>query len=161
MDDIRILSVDGLDALIQELRERGYTVMGPSVHGDAIVITEIDEASDLPRGVRDRHGPTRHRRALRDDHTVFGFATPAQSTKPALFPADKVICPTPGTLRSSPSSAMPRASDRSTRASRSWILWLRSTTSAPKRRQDLALGHDARRHDRIPYPQLAGEQPVE
>jgi len=90
-DDIRILPTAGLDALIRELRSRGYQVMGPSVRGDAIVTTEIREASDLPRGVGDRQDPARYRLEPRDDGKFFGFAAPAQSSKPVFFPAEEVI----------------------------------------------------------------------
>ena len=91
MDDIRILEPSGLDALIVELRRRGYRVVGPTVRGDAIVTADIAAASDLPRGIGDTQEPGRYRLRQRDDGAYFGFADPAQSTKPVFFPAEEVI----------------------------------------------------------------------
>ncbi|WP_297080799.1 4Fe-4S dicluster domain-containing protein [uncultured Demequina sp.] len=91
MDDIRILSTSGLGALIDELRQRGYQVMGPTVRGDAIVTGEIRAASDLPQGVGDQQDPARYRLRERGDGAYFGFAAPAQSSKPVFFPAEEVI----------------------------------------------------------------------
>lgn len=91
MGDIRILDPLGLDALIAELRRRGYRVMGPTVRGDAIVTGDLFTADDLPRGIGDRQEPGEYRLRKRDDDAFFGFAAPAQSTKPVFFPADEVI----------------------------------------------------------------------
>ena len=91
MDAIRILEPSGLDALIVELRHRGYRVVGPTVRGDAIVTADIAAASDLPRGIGDTQEPGRYRLRQRDDGAYFGFADPAQSTKPVFFPAEEVI----------------------------------------------------------------------
>ncbi|WP_062318263.1 4Fe-4S dicluster domain-containing protein [Demequina maris] len=91
MDDIRILEPQGLDALISELRRRGYRVVGPTLRGDAIVTGDIHAASDLPRGVADTQEAGTYRLRLRDDDACFGFADPAQSTKPVFFPAEEVV----------------------------------------------------------------------
>ncbi|WP_062529088.1 4Fe-4S dicluster domain-containing protein [Demequina rhizosphaerae] len=91
MDDIRILEPDGLDGLIAELRRRGYRVVGPTVRGDAIVTADIRAASDLPQGVGDTQEPGAYRLWKRDDDAYFGFADPAQSTKPVFFPAEEVV----------------------------------------------------------------------
>jgi len=91
MDDIRILPTSGLGALIDLLRERGYQVMAPTVRGDAIVTGEIRAASDLPQGIGDEQDPARYRLRQRGDGAYFGFAAPAQSSKPVFFPAEEVI----------------------------------------------------------------------
>ncbi|WP_062460789.1 4Fe-4S dicluster domain-containing protein [Demequina soli] len=91
MDDIRILEPRGLDALISELRRRGYRVVGPTVRGDAIVTGDLHAASDLPQGVGDSQEPGAYRLRKRADDAYFGFADPAQSTKPVFFPAEEVV----------------------------------------------------------------------
>ncbi|SEJ51329.1 4Fe-4S dicluster domain-containing protein [Demequina mangrovi] len=91
MDDIRILEPEGLDALIAALHERGYRVVGPTVRGDAIVTGDIYAASDLPQGVGDTQQAGAYRLRRRDDDAYFGFADPAQSTKPVFFPAEEVV----------------------------------------------------------------------
>ncbi|WP_062377044.1 4Fe-4S dicluster domain-containing protein [Demequina pelophila] len=91
MDDIRVLEPSGLDALIAELRNRGFRVVGPTVRGDAIVTADLTTAEDLPRGIGDEQEAGKYRLRRRDDDAYFGFADPAQSTKPVFFPAEEVV----------------------------------------------------------------------
>ncbi len=91
MDDIRILQPSGLDALIGELRARGFRVVGPTLRGDAIVTGEIRAVSDLPRGMGDFQDAKTYRLRPRDDDAYFGFAAPAQSSKPVFFPPEEVV----------------------------------------------------------------------
>ncbi|MDN4473479.1 4Fe-4S dicluster domain-containing protein [Demequina zhanjiangensis] len=91
MGDIRILQPSGLDSLIGVLHERGYRVVGPTLRGDAIVTGEIRAASDLPQGVGDLQDAKTYRLHERGDQAYFGFAAPAQSSKPVFFPAEEVV----------------------------------------------------------------------
>jgi len=91
MDDIRILDPADIGTLIAELRRRGYRVVGPTRRGDAIVTGEIRSVSDLPHNVGDTQGPATYRLTEREDSALFGFAAPAQSTKPVFFPANEVV----------------------------------------------------------------------
>ncbi len=91
MDDIRILTPTDLGTLIVELRTSGFRVMGPTRRGDAIVTAQIRSVSDLPQGVGDTQEPAEYRLHDRDDGAYFGFAAPAQSTKPVFFPAEEVV----------------------------------------------------------------------
>lgn len=91
MDDIRILSISGLGTLIAELRSRGYRVVGPVIRGETIVTGEIRTVADLPHGIGDVQEPAKYRTRQRTDHSFFGFAAPAQSSKPVFFPAEEVI----------------------------------------------------------------------
>ena len=50
-----------LDRLFDGLRDRGYTVIGPTVRDGAVVLDELPRASDLPIGWRDEQGPARYR----------------------------------------------------------------------------------------------------
>jgi len=91
MDDIRILTPAGIGTLIAELRTRGYRVVGPTRRGEAIVTGEIRSVSDLPQGIGDNQGPASYHLSERSDGAYFGFAAPAQSTKPVFFPAEEVV----------------------------------------------------------------------
>ena len=44
--------------------------------------------SDLPQGIGGEQDPARYRLRQRDDGAYFGFAAPAQSSKPGFFPAE-------------------------------------------------------------------------
>lgn len=91
MLDPQVLDRNGVQALIDSLRDRGFTVVGPTVRDGAIVTGEITRIEDLPRGWGDEQGPAHYRLRPREDDALFGFAAPAQSAKPGFLPADEHI----------------------------------------------------------------------
>ncbi len=84
--DLVTVSSDGLDALLQALRGRGYRTIGPTVRDEAIVYDEIHSIADLPRGWTDEQEAGRYRLAPRDDQALFGYAVGPQSWKRTLHP---------------------------------------------------------------------------
>ncbi len=86
-----ILDLQGLQALIDALRGRGYRVIGPTLRDGALVLAEISSLDELPRGIGDEQEAGRYRTHVRGDGTLFGFASTAQSAKPVLFPADEQL----------------------------------------------------------------------
>ena len=48
---------EDLDLLFEALRERGYTVVGPTVRQDAIVYDDLPSADALPAGWTDDQAP--------------------------------------------------------------------------------------------------------
>ncbi|MEJ2579506.1 MAG: hypothetical protein P8Z68_10530, partial [Kineosporiaceae bacterium] len=82
----RLLDLPGLQALVTLLRERGYTVLGPTVRDGVVTTGEITGVDDLPRGWGDDQQPGSYRLRPREDGALFGFAAPAQSAKQTLFP---------------------------------------------------------------------------
>jgi sulfhydrogenase subunit beta (sulfur reductase) len=87
----RTLDTAGLQALIDALTARGYTVIGPTVSGGAIVNAPIRTIDDLPRGWGDEQESAHYRLRRRDDDALFGFAAGAQSAKPVFFPTDELM----------------------------------------------------------------------
>jgi len=87
----RTLDTAGLQALIEALAARGYTVIGPTVSGGAIVNAPIRTLDDLPRGWGDEQEAAHYRLRRRDDDAFFGFAAGAQSAKPVFFPTDELL----------------------------------------------------------------------
>jgi ferredoxin len=81
-----ILDVAGLDGLLGSLRERGYTVVGPTVRDGAIVYDEIDSADALPAGWTETQEAGSYRLERRDDEARFGYASGPSSWKRFLFP---------------------------------------------------------------------------
>lgn len=80
-----VLDGDGLDALVQALRARGYAVHAPVLERGALVIRPIEDAGRLPRGVVDDQGPGTYR--LRSDgNRFFDYTVPADSWKRLFFP---------------------------------------------------------------------------
>ena len=84
---VRSLAVDGLDALLQALRRRGYRLVGPTLRDGAIVYDEIASARDLPAGWTDVQNGGTYRVERRNDQALFGYAVGPHSWKRFLFPA--------------------------------------------------------------------------
>lgn len=84
---LRVLAADGLNALFDALRRRGYRLVGPTPRDGAIVYDEIASAADLPAGWTDVQDGGTYRLARRDDQALFGYAVGPHSWKRFLFPA--------------------------------------------------------------------------
>jgi len=87
----RVIGPGGLDRLIGLLQEAGYQTFGPTVRDEVIRLAPITGVSDLPRGIGDDTAPGRYRLTSRSDGAYFGFAAPADSWKPHLFPPRQVL----------------------------------------------------------------------
>jgi ferredoxin len=85
------LTLDGLQSVIDVLREQGYTVLGPTVADGVIDYRPIAGVDELPRGWGDAQDNASYRLRRRDDDAVFAFACGAQSAKPVFFPADELM----------------------------------------------------------------------
>ena len=82
----KVLDSDGFQALIADLRGRGYTVIAPTVRENAVAYTEVTTLAELPSGVGDEQGPGRYRLRPRDDAARFGYAAAPSSWKRYLYP---------------------------------------------------------------------------
>jgi hypothetical protein len=81
-----VIDLEGLRCLLDGLMRRGYTVVGPTVAGGAIVHDELTSVDDLPRGWTDDQQPGRYRLTRRDDDALFGYAVGPHSPKRYLLP---------------------------------------------------------------------------
>ncbi len=84
MSDKATLTVDGLQALLDELSARGYRVVGPTLRDQAIVYDDIARTSDLPQGWTDEQAGGRYRVVPRNDDALFGYAVGPHSWKKFL-----------------------------------------------------------------------------
>ncbi|MEM0382164.1 MAG: 4Fe-4S dicluster domain-containing protein [Nitrososphaerota archaeon] len=84
--DHYFLDPQQFDELIAALRKLGYSVIGPVVRDGAILYDEIESASQLPVGLRDRQGPGYYRLEERGDKAFFGFVVGPHSWKKFLYP---------------------------------------------------------------------------
>jgi ferredoxin len=82
-----ILDRDGVDALLRELRSRGFRTIGPRVRDASVILDAIETVSDLPIGWRDVQGPGRYR-LERSGDAAFGCTVGPQSWKRFLFPPE-------------------------------------------------------------------------
>jgi sulfhydrogenase subunit beta (sulfur reductase) len=86
-----VLRLDGLQALIDRLRDDGRAVIGPTVRDGAVTHAEIAGVADLPVGVGDEQDAAHYRLRDRNDGAVFGYTVPAVSWKGLLFPSRELI----------------------------------------------------------------------
>lgn len=81
-----LLEADDLQRLIDTLRTRGYTVLGPTLGDGAVVVDEVREAAELPVGWADAQDAGTYRLEQTDAPTYFGFAVGPHTWKRYLFP---------------------------------------------------------------------------
>ena len=80
-----VLVAAQIDALVQELRRRGYTVCAPVLDQGRLMIRPIESADELPRGLVDDQEPGSHR-LRRSGDRYFDYTVPADSWKRLFFP---------------------------------------------------------------------------
>ncbi|MGD9896820.1 MAG: 4Fe-4S dicluster domain-containing protein [Candidatus Methylacidiphilaceae bacterium] len=81
-----IIDREGLQALLDALSARGFSVIGPRIRDGAIVYGPVRNLSDLPEGWTDRQDGGRYRLERRADRALFGYAVGPHSWKRFLFP---------------------------------------------------------------------------
>jgi ferredoxin len=72
--------------LLELLRHKGYTPVGPTLKDGDLVYDELASVADLPAGWTDDQGPGAFRLRRRDDAALFGYGVGQQSWKRFLFP---------------------------------------------------------------------------
>jgi len=105
-------TTDGLQALFDALRGRGYRLVGPTLAGGAIVYDDIDGIADLPRGLTDAQDAGRYRLLRRSDDALFGYAVGPQSWKKFLHPPTRRLWSATSTAHGVTVTPEPLATDR-------------------------------------------------
>ena len=80
-----------LQALIDVLAGRGYSILGPTVRNGTVVYEEVGTIEDLPIGLRDAQGGGHYRLEPRGDAALFGYTNGVQSWRRHLFPPRRQI----------------------------------------------------------------------
>lgn len=86
-----VIDLDGLDEVITRLRVQGFSTIGPTRRGGAIVYDEIETIGGLPRGWADTQDAATYRLARRDDEALFGYAVGPHSWKQYLHPPRELV----------------------------------------------------------------------
>ncbi|MGA2519625.1 MAG: 4Fe-4S dicluster domain-containing protein [Acidimicrobiales bacterium] len=86
-----VLDRSGLDALLAELRRRGYRTVGPVARDGAITYAEVGTTADLPEGWHDTQGPGTYRIEHGDDRALFAWAVGPHSPKSHVFPPRSLL----------------------------------------------------------------------
>src|SRR5512137_723700 len=82
----RFLDPERFERLLTLLVERGHRLIGPTLREGVIVYDTIEGVGDLPRGVREEHGPGYYRTEQTSDDRLFAWAHGPDSAKRFLFP---------------------------------------------------------------------------
>ncbi|MEV5408752.1 4Fe-4S dicluster domain-containing protein [Thermopolyspora sp. NPDC052614] len=80
-----------LDRLVDELRARGFAVVGPVARNGVIRFQEIASADELPAGRGDEQDAGRYRLTERGDGLVFGYAASPDSAKRYTHPPRETL----------------------------------------------------------------------
>ncbi len=89
--DRYVLSRKDVSRLLEQLHQRGYTVLAPRVHEAALVYGEIRSVEELPSGWTDRQEGGTYRLERRSDDALFGYNVGPDSWKKYLFPAHEKL----------------------------------------------------------------------
>lgn len=85
-DQRRYLPKPDLEALIQLLRQEGYTVMGPQLVDGVVSLRPIETLDDLPCGITDEQEGGHYRTRESDPDLYFQYTLGPESPKRSLFP---------------------------------------------------------------------------
>lgn len=77
--------------LIDELQTSGFSCVGPQVRDGTIVYDVLEQASQLPWGLRDLQTPGSYKLENIGEEKAFAFANGPQAIKPLLFKAQEVL----------------------------------------------------------------------
>jgi sulfhydrogenase subunit beta (sulfur reductase) len=78
-----------LDELFAALGRRGYTVVGPTLQGQALVYGELSSSADLPAGWTDEQEAGHYRVRRREDDALFGYNVGPHSWKRYQLPPER------------------------------------------------------------------------
>ena len=83
---VRLLTREGLGAMIDALRSDGRTVIGPVIRDGVIVHDEVFSVDDLPAGWTEEAEGGSYRLEPTGTDELFGFSSPSESWKRFLYP---------------------------------------------------------------------------
>jgi len=81
-----VLQKPALDLLLRNIRDAGFALVGPQVREDGIIYSDLEGASQLPRGWTTEQAPGRFRLHRGDHDRFFDFIPGSHSWKQFLFP---------------------------------------------------------------------------
>jgi ferredoxin len=81
----------GIAQLVKELRRRGYRVIAPVARDGALVLDEIHDAAELPRGIGVETGPGHYRLVEREDGALFANSVGPMPWKRFLHPSHEKL----------------------------------------------------------------------
>jgi formate hydrogenlyase subunit 6/NADH:ubiquinone oxidoreductase subunit I len=84
---MRKIDIQEFENLFSTLRDKGYTLVGPTIQNGAIVYSEINNTSDLPIGFTDHQSEGYYRLEKNDKDTYFHYVVGPQSWKKFLYPS--------------------------------------------------------------------------
>ncbi len=84
--ELVVIGRSQLQRLFDHLKQQAYSLIGPTIHQQAIVYDEIDGVADLPAGWGDVQEAGTYRLQQRHDERLFAYAVGPHSWKKYLYP---------------------------------------------------------------------------
>jgi ferredoxin len=81
-----LINADGLTLVLENLKAREYTLIGPKIEDNAIVYDQIESLEDFPKGWTDEQGPGSYHVQKTDDQRLFNYTVGPHSWKKYLHP---------------------------------------------------------------------------
>lgn len=91
MTQLQHMPREGLQQLIDALRDRGYRCIGPKVKDGAIVFDTVESAEEFPRGIRDQQEPGRYALTESSEDKYFDWANGPQALRPLTFAPQETL----------------------------------------------------------------------
>ncbi|HUI64486.1 MAG TPA: 4Fe-4S dicluster domain-containing protein [Bacteroidota bacterium] len=82
---MKIFDVKDFQKLLDAISARGYVIIGPTARDGAIMLDEIRDVGDLPRGITDVQSPASYALKERGDDALFGYRVSPVAWKRFLF----------------------------------------------------------------------------
>jgi sulfhydrogenase subunit beta (sulfur reductase) len=86
-----LIEGDDIGKIIDTLKSKHYTTIGPTVRDGAIVLSEIDGVGDLPSGWKEEKEAGTYRLSKNGDDSLFGYTVGIHSWKRYLHPPGVVL----------------------------------------------------------------------
>lgn len=87
----KVVTPEGLGALLEALSSAGFELIGPTIHNGSIVLDHIESIADLPVGWTELQEKGRYRLAPRPDGAFFGYTVGPAGAKRWLFPPRQTL----------------------------------------------------------------------
>ena len=89
--DFSFLAIDGLQDLLDTLASMGYQCIGPRLKDETIQFEQLDNVSQLPKGVTQTQQPGQYQLHYNETDNYFAWANGPQAFKPYTFAARETL----------------------------------------------------------------------
>ena len=86
-----ILGLEAFGKLLDQVKQRGYQLVGPTMRDGAVLFEEIEGFGELPQGCKDAHGRGKYRVQRNGSPALFDYASGPRAIKHFLIPPRRLL----------------------------------------------------------------------